>query len=351
MSSRYKNPATYNWSFGIQRDLGKGMILEVAYLGNSVHHNFEQLDNNLVAPYTTWNPVTGANKAYLDPTTAGKAFYATNLLRPIAGYGAISTTCSCGESNYNSLQTQMNRRFGQRLQFGANYTWSKTLSYTRAPWVSDSLTYAEVADSRPQVVNVNYSYRIPDGSRIWKNAVTKAALDGWRFNGITKFLSGNPLTVACTAQSAPIGYWTGSPTGGIPFRCEMLSSNPWLPAGSPLPAKAPSGLYYPLNVANFALPPATSMGVGNTPPTLFHGPGLENFDFTMLKDMRLGSEGRILEFRVEAYNAFNHFNPGNPNTSLTLNYANGANTNANFGTITTAIGQPRRVALGVKFRF
>jgi hypothetical protein len=59
----------------------------------------------------------------------------------------------------------------------------------------------------------------------------------------------------------------------------------------------------------------------------------------------------ILEFRAEAYNVFNHFNPGNPNTSLTLNYANGANTNANFGTITSAVGQARRMALAVKFRF
>jgi hypothetical protein len=347
----YKNPSTYNWSLGVQRDLGKGMILEVAYIGNLTHHGFEELDTNLVAPYTTWTPSGGANPAYLDPTTGGKAFYTTNLLRPILGYGSINTTCSCGESKYDSLQTQLNRRFGKRLQFGANWTWSKTLSYTRAPWVSDSLDYAEVAASRPQTVYVNYSYKIPDGSRIWKNAVTKAVLDGWHFNGITKFMSGNPLTVACTAQSAPIGYWTGSPTGGIPFRCEMLSSNPWLPAGSPLPATAPKGLYYPLNVANFALPPATSLGIGNTPPTLFHGPGFENFDFTLLKDMRLGSESRVLEFRAEAYNALNHFNPGNPNTSLTLNYATGANTNANFGTVTTAVGEPRRMALGLKFRF
>jgi len=97
-------------------------------------------------------------------------------------------------------------------------------------------------------------------SRIWKNAVTKAALDGWHFNGITKFMSGNPLSVACTAQGAPIGYWTGSPTGGIPFRCEMADSSPWLPAGSPLPAKAPAGLYYPPQRRQFHLAPGDLAG-------------------------------------------------------------------------------------------
>ena len=72
----------------------------------------------------------------------------------------------------------------------------------------------------------------------------------------------------------------------------------------------------------------------------------------MLKDIRLGKEGkRILEFRAEAYNVLNHFNPGNPNTSLTLNYTTGANTNANFGSITAGIGQARHMALAMKFRF
>jgi hypothetical protein len=353
----YKNPATYNWSFGLQRDLGKGLILDVAYVGNLVHHKFVQVDGNSIAPYTDWTPAGGANPAYIDPTSGGKAFYTANLFRPYVGYGAIDYSCSCGEANYNSLQTQVNRRFGRRLQFGANWSWSKTLSYTRYPWTPDRLAYAEVSTDRPQVVNINYSYQIPNGSRLWKNKFTELALDGWHFNGVTKLMSGTPLTVSCSANSPPIGYWTGTPIGsaantGIPFRCEMLDANPFLPAGSTIPATAPKGLYYPLNAANFKLPPINSLGIGNTPPTLFLGPGYEGFDFSMLKDVRLGKEGsRVLEFRAEAYNVFNHFNPGNPNTSLTLNYSNGANTNANFGSITAAVGQARHLALAVKFRF
>jgi hypothetical protein len=125
----------------------------------------------------------------------------------------------------------------------------------------------------------------------------------------------------------------------------MADPNPFLSAGG-------KSLYYPLNVANFQLPPANSLGIGNTPPTIFLGPGFMNFDFSLMKDARLGREGnRILEFRAEAFNVLNHFNPGNPNTSLTLNYTSGANTNANFGTITTAVGTARHLALSVKFRF
>ena len=66
----------------------------------------------------------------------------------------------------------------------------------------------------------------------------------------------------------------------------------------------------------------------------------------------MGKEGKwLMELRAEAYNVLNHFNPGNPNTSLTLNYSNGANANANFGTITSATGQARHMARCAKFRF
>jgi hypothetical protein len=228
------------------------------------------------------------------------------------------------------------------------------MSYgTRSPWTPDYLQYAEVSSDRPQVFNMNYSYQVPDGSRIWRNQFTRVLLDGWHFNGVTKIMSGTPLTVACTASSAPIGYWTGTPTNGIPFRCQMANPDPFIPAGTAWPATAPKGkLYYPLNAANFKLPGARTLGIGNTPPTMFLGPGLESFDFSLLKDIRLSKEkNRTLEFRAEAYNVLNHFNPGNPNTSLTLNYTSGANTNANFGSITAAIGQARHVALAAKIRF
>jgi len=39
-SPDYKNPTTYNWSFGIQQGLRYGMILDVAYVGNMAHHGF-----------------------------------------------------------------------------------------------------------------------------------------------------------------------------------------------------------------------------------------------------------------------------------------------------------------------
>jgi hypothetical protein len=45
--------------------------------------------------------------------------------------------------------------------------------------------------------------------------------------------------------------------------------------------------------------------LGNGKRRVFYGPGIENFDLTLKKNVRL-AESKSLEFRVEAFNAFNH---------------------------------------------
>ncbi len=349
-SQDQETQTTYNWSFGVQHDVGRGMILDVSYVGNALRHGWGQAhDFNAVAPYTTWNPKDGAIARFRDPTSAG--FYSTNLIRAMVGYtgfGSIPIWTYKDTSSYNSLQVQLNRRFG-RLQWNANYTWSKTIIYAFNQWVDNKLGKNVV--NRPHAVNFNFGYELPGGSRLWRNAFTRQALDGWRINGNGAIYSGTPFTVSCGAQNAPPGYWTGTPTGGVPFRCQM-GNNTFLPEGQYPSTREDPRLQYGFNSANFRLPAADSLGIGNTPPTLLHGPGVVNLDWSLVKDFRLGKDGqRVLEFRVEAFNMLNHFNPNNPNAALTYNFVSGAQTNSNFGVITGAQVQARRTVLSAKFKF
>jgi hypothetical protein len=372
----YLNPTVYNFSLGIQRNLGKGTILDVSFVGNALHHGFGgggagsngPVDGNPVAPYTDWLPVPNANttaqgqvKAYLDPTSknGGTAtFYTANLIRALAGgyqpYGSINLFNNNGESHYDSLQVQVNKRLG-RLQVNSNWTWAKQITYSHSQFLPDELT-RNVA-GRPQAVNATFGYFLPNGSSVvGKSALTTALLDGWHLSGVTAFFMGTPLTIGCAATGAPIGWPTGTPADAPAIRCQM-NGNLWLPSGT-TPASVGSTtdprLWYPFAASNFTLPSMTSLGVGNTPLTLTYGPGFENFDLAMYKDFRLGKETRVLEFRADTFNTFNHFNPGNPNTSLTFPYANyviGANTNASFGAITTAQNTARHMALSLRLRF
>ena len=131
-------PTTYNWSIGIQREIPWGMVLDIAYVGNTYKHGFNSAPNglelNAVAPFTTWTPQGGTNPRFVDPTSSSGALYSTNLIRSMVGYkgiGQIPLFVNNGTSSYNSLQVQLNRRVGRSVTWSANYTWSKTLVYNR----------------------------------------------------------------------------------------------------------------------------------------------------------------------------------------------------------------------------
>jgi hypothetical protein len=385
-SLSYKPPATYDWTFGIQRDLGKGFVLDATYVGYVSHHQFNQgrIDFNAVKPYTIWSPTAnngspGPVAKYLDPTSAGGGtggFYSTNLIRALSGgyrgWGAIQLYTQDGEANYNALQTSINRRFSSHFQLGANYTWSKTITYNRNQWVNDNLL-KNVTGNRPHAVNVNWGYDIPGVTKFWNNVVTKQVFDGWHFSGVSTFFYGQALAISCSANGAPPGYWTGTPTGGFPFRCQQNGSL-WLKDDATPStvytgfnaslANADRRLWYPFNASSFVLPSVTSYGIGNAQPTMTYGPGVMNFDFALQKDVSIPirEHSTTLSFKVEAYNVFNHFNPGNPNTALPINCAvsNGTCTNptslsaytsTTFGTITSAQVQARHASLTVRLRF
>jgi len=365
----YPPPSTYNFSVGVQRDLGKGFVMDVAFVGNIAHHQFNQGTGgtylNAVAPLTDWTPTAnngapGPVARFLDPTSANGGtggFYSPNLIRSLAtsypGWGPVQLYTQNGESHYDALQAQFNKRVGQRLHFGSNYTWEKTIVYSRYLYTQDSLNRNIAGGTRPHAVNINWGYAVPDGSRFWKNALTTNVLDNWHIEGIATFYFGSPLAISCSANGAPIGYWTGTPDGVLPFRCQQ-NGPLFLPSGA-TPASvgstAPSNLWYNFAASSFALPPVNSLGIGNAQPTMTYGPGVENVDLSVYKEWHILSERNTLQLRFQAFNAFNHFNPNNPNTSLTLNYSNGANTNANFGTITSAALPARHGVVSIRFSF
>jgi len=370
----YPPPSTYNWSLGIQQDLSHGMVLDVAYVGNVNHHFFGTvMDENAVAPYTTWTPTGGVNPKFLDPTSGSGgtgAFYSANLIRAMVGYrgfGSISHYTYKSNGTYNALQVQINKRMSKDLQFGVNYTWSKTLNYNFLQYVDDRLTKNVSSNTRPHAVNANFGYAFPKASRFWDNAFIRQAVDGWRISGVGTLFAGTPFTITCAVQGAPIGYWTGTATAtgtptasgasamqpttnaGLPFRCQQISDT-YLPAGSTPPVGTDARLWYRFNKASFVLPAAMSLGIGNTPPTIGYGPGVMNLDLALAKQFRL-KETQSLEFRIETFNTLNHFNPSNPNTALVLNFASGTNTNAQFGTVSSAQNGARRANLSLRYRF
>jgi hypothetical protein len=370
--------STYNWSFGIQRELTRGLIADISYVGNALKNGYGQTyDSNAVAPLTTWKPsgcaspivVSGISAGcpqsqFIDPTSnpANPGYYSTNLIRNIVGYKSIGNVIDYTEgytNNYNALQMQLNRRTGH-IQWNLNYTFSRTIVFNNASTQGTS-AYLQFVNAnlmknvanRRHAINFNMGYDFPQASQHFTSdlgkSFSKVVLDGWHLNGNGAIYAGSPYTVSCSAANQPSQYWTGTPTAYMPFRCQM-GGNIYLSSGLPSATEDPR-LQVPLNAANFVLPPANSEGIGNTPMTLFYGPWLWDLDLSLAKMTRMFKEKATLELRVETFNVLNHFNPSNPNTSLTWNFTTGAQTNAAFGTIQSAQVQARHLVLSMRIRF
>lgn len=360
-AEEHKAPATYNWSFGIQRDIGWGMVLDVAYVGNTYKWGFNGAveDLNAVKPFTTWTPQGGTNQTFRDPTS-GSALYSTNLIRSMVGFkgiGQVPMFTNDRQSSYNSLQVQLNRRAGRNITWSANYTWSKTLIYERLQFTDDALTRYETGN-RPHAVNANFGYDVHQYNG--ENRFLRKLTEGWRFMGTAQIFSGAAMGPSCGFQSNPVGYPNGTPTGGVLFRCQMVNptqSALWLPAGakpSDVGSTADPRLWYPIDPNNFQLPknfaPFERGMIGNAPRNLTYGPGAQIWNLALQRTFRIHETHR-LEVKLETINALNHFNPANPNLGLTRNYNTGANVNAAFGTITGAQYQNRRAILSLRYAF
>ena len=117
-----KTPTSYNYSIGVQREMGWGTVLDVTYAGFQMQHAEMSGNINPVpdgARYVDCIPRTPTRRT---PTTAKPA----EFLRPYLGYQEITMRNHFGNATNNSLQVQLNRRYINGLQFAVAYTLAKT---------------------------------------------------------------------------------------------------------------------------------------------------------------------------------------------------------------------------------
>ncbi len=311
-------PTTYSASVGIQRSLGWGTVLDVAYVGVLGRHNLAILPLNNLPYGVRFLPSSQ------DATTGGKL--PDNFLRPISGYGSISQYEYTGSSNYHSLQTQVNRRFAQGLQFGAAWTFSKALDYggeygTYAQYASRRVwNYGEAGTSRKYILSVNWLWEIPRISKLTNEVALKTLFDNWRISGIATFVSGAPSSIGFSTTTGV------DLIGGGDGQRIVLTCNPTLP-------KSEQTFDRFFNTSCASLPPSGYSG--NAGRNYFHGPGTNNWNMSIFRTVKI-TEHVTFEIRGETYNTFNHTQFTGVNTSAQFNPATGAQTNASLGQFTSA---------------
>src|SRR5947208_15555441 len=106
-----------SYSLGVQRDVGHGMLVDIAYAGNQGRHLRQNVNLNSLPPGINFLP------SAQDPTNPGRPL-APDFLRPYPGFGNITYQSYAATSNYNSLQVQAHRRFQKGLQISR--LWSSS---------------------------------------------------------------------------------------------------------------------------------------------------------------------------------------------------------------------------------
>lgn len=297
------NPLVASWAFAnqtpymetynldVQRQLTPTMLVEVAYGGSRGIHLQEGYNVNEVQP----GPGSLASR---------------RLIQPLSGVSTINYYFPGNMSNYNSLQVKLQKNVSHGLQFLASYTYAKSLDYagTSASGggaVGNPQTYTDrKAGYGPSGFDItqrfvgSWVYLLPfgQGQRFGaSNAFESRVLGGWEFDGISTLETGFPFTVTLNQ-----GVNNGAPSW--PNRiCSGTLSN-----------ADPSRWY---NSACFAAPAPNTYG--NSARGVLRGPGLVDFDVSLVKNTRL-KERLNLQFRADAFNVLNtpSFSVAGINTSI-----------------------------------
>jgi carboxypeptidase family protein/TonB-dependent receptor-like protein len=320
---RPKRDYLMQWNVNIQHQILPDLTAMAAYVGSrGVHQIFRADDIN------STQPLNGSTPPYLWPLGGT----ATPISPSIGRMDALAWN---NDSYFDGLETQVQKHLSHGLEVGGSYTWSRAIDGGDGSIASDAFLnsipallyflpkYRRTAADFNITHNltVNYLWNIPSGKwtgpRAWMGK-------GWQIGGIAQIRSGLPFTTLIggdplgLSDSAPFAYpnrLTGAGCGApvnprdalnyIKINCFALPTMPaaqaalcdpgsFANAGSP----APSGQVYCQNL------------LGNGSRNDVYGPGLVDFDFSVVKDTQIGERVKA-EFRAEMFNIFNraNFNP------------------------------------------
>jgi hypothetical protein len=328
----FMTPYVQQWSLDVQREIGKGFLVDLGYFGSKGTHLLGIADINTAPP--------GAAQAG-GAIPAGTLFTSAtepkiNAYRPYLGYNAINVVENWFDSNYHSMQLSMQKRLSGNSLINLAYTWSKNLTDNASDRSNAAQNfynrhggeYGLAQFDRRQVLTVNYVYELP-----WmknQEGPVGHVLGGWQISGITTFGTGNPFTVTTSAGTDPAGLGILGSSTASPRPNQVSDPN----------ANAPHTITQWFNTSAFVNVAAGSTQPGNAGRYTVAGPGYQRWDFSLFKNFKV-SESVKIQFRTELFNAFNHTNPLTVSTSL------GSTT---FGQI-TATRDPRVIQFGLKLNF
>jgi len=295
-----------HWSFGVQQEIVRNTVLEVAYV---------------------------ANRGVKLP--AGAAYAGEELnLSPFGGtvispnFGNIRRLGDFAESDYNSLQASLRRHIGKGLNLDANYTWAHELDDGVNILTSAyQNSYDPLGDYANGDIDVRHTftlgavYNIPTAEFL-----PKILGQGWMATSLIQARSGLPFPIELAVPFL----------GEDEIRPNLVPGQSIRPSNYSVPGNQ-------LNIAAFSVPAK----YGDVGRNAGRGPGFTQVDVSLAKQSQI-TERYGLRLEAQVFNLLNHPNFSNPD---------GYMSDYNFGRSTTTVGNlvgtgtSRQIQLDLKLIF
>ena len=317
----YVNPGIktayyHQWNLTYQNEFATNWVMEMAYVGSAGR-----------------NLLTVRNIGDSQGDGPGS--------RQILGIGQVITTDSLGRSNYNALQSKLEKRFSKGLSILSTYTWAHGLDNSPGGFAALSLGPNRYGFQNPLQPELDYGNSDLDVRHRWTFASTwdipigrGRALGGEMPKALDYIIGGLQINNVVTVQSGPV--YTVTANGPRP---DLI--------GDPKPTAAQEAAGFYFNPAAFATPTrrvfpnlADSAVFGSLGRNTFRGDGQEYWDAAIFKIFKIW-EGSEMQVRVQAYNVLNHVNRFAPANNLNDNNA-GRDLN---------LQKPRQLEFALRFVF
>jgi hypothetical protein len=318
-------PTYDSLSFEAQREFTRDVVLRVGYVGTKGTGLFESVD---------------ANPTRIGCTVANAA---NGFCRSIPNQGPTRLRTNSGSSIYHSLQTSLEKRLSRGFSAGLHYTFSTFIDTMSEIFNVSSGEIAVAQNSydrradrarssfdRPHRIAGNFVYELPYFRE--QQGFVGHVLGGWQLNSQFSLQSGSPFTplngsdpaIALASISALVGNAI-RPNLNTTLDLSSMSVEELVAAGG-------RSLFTPITAAQ---------RVGNAGRNILRSDGINNIDFGILKNTRIG-ENQRLQIRADFYNLTNSRDFGIPDSTVTSN---------NFLNQWGTDGGNRRIIVGLRYVF
>jgi len=305
------------FNFGVEQEIAPwSVVVKAAAVGNLGRHLYDTYNANQAVPGST--PLNNRRPLFgISPNVSDVSYFTTD-----------------GLSDYYGLQLTGEKRFSRGLSAILGYTWSHAIDGVplefgggaAGPQPQDPRFIRpergnSIIDMRHRMT-LSYLWALPIGkgkALLNRGGAVNAILGGWQTNGILTVQSGLPFSAVLQTSTTNTGTGSRPDVAGTPSYPRTLQR--WF------------------DPTAFAVPAPYTYG--NAGRDILFGPGRTNWDMSLFKNFVIREQTRF-EFRAEAFNLFNHPQFGLPNPNIG---------NAQAGSITSIVGNPRQLQMGLRFQF